>query len=70
MGEELGAELFFAIYLGLVGVVFAMGPPENASETRWRSVTLVFCAVLAVVMICWLALRVIAALFHIIGAAG
>jgi hypothetical protein len=69
MSEELGSELFFAIYLGLVGVVFAMGPPENATETRWRSVTLIFCAILAVVMICWLALRVIGVLFHVIGAA-
>jgi hypothetical protein len=67
MSEELGAELFFAIYLGLVGVVFAMGPAEDRTETRWRHVTLVFCAILAVVMICWLALRVIAAVVHLAG---
>jgi hypothetical protein len=65
MDEQLGAELFFAIYLGLVGVLFAMGPPETKNEARWRSVTLVFCAILAVVMIMWLAVRVIAAVIHI-----
>ena len=67
MGGEIGAELFFAIYLGLVGVVFAMGPPENKNEARWRSVTLMFCAVLAIVMICWLAINVIAAVAHLGG---
>jgi hypothetical protein len=65
MGTELGSELFFAIYLGLVGVLFAMGPPENKSEARWRSVTLAFCAILAVVMIMWLAINVIAAVAHL-----
>ncbi len=65
METELGAELFFAIYLGLVGVVFAMGPPETKNEQRWRSVTLVFCAILAVVMIMWLAINVIVAVAHI-----
>ncbi len=65
METELGAELFFAIYLGLVGVVFAMGPPETKSEQRWRSVTLAFCAILAVVMIMWLAVRLIAAVAHL-----
>jgi hypothetical protein len=67
MGSELGPELFFAIYLGLVGVLFAMGPPETKSEARWRSVTLAFCAILAVVMIMWLAVRVIAAVAHLAG---
>ena len=67
MSDELGAELFFAIYLGLVGVLFAMGPPETKNEQRWRSVTLVFCAVLAVVMIMWLVVRVIAAVAHLGG---
>ena len=65
MQSELGAELFFGIYLGLVGVLFAMGPAENKSEARWRSVTLAFCAILAVVMILWLAVRVIAAVAHL-----
>ncbi len=67
MSDELGAELFFAIYLGLVGVLFAMGPPETKNEQRWRSTTLAFCAILAVVMILWLALRVIAAVAHLGG---
>lgn len=67
MGTELGSELFFAIYLGLVGVVFAMGPPETKSEARWRSVTLAFCAILAVVMICWLALNLLTAIAHLNG---
>jgi hypothetical protein len=62
---ELGSELFFAIYLGLVGVLFAMGPAETKSEARWRSLTLAFCAILAVVMILWLAVRVIAAVAHL-----
>ena len=61
MGEELGAELFFAIYLGLVGVAFAVGTPESKTEAKWRSVTMAFCAILAVCMICWLAVRVIVA---------
>jgi hypothetical protein len=67
MNTELGAELFFAIYLGMVGVVFAMGPPENKSEQRWRSVTLAFCAILAIIMIMWVAVRLIAAIAHIAG---
>ena len=62
---ELSSELFFAIYLGLVGVVFAMGPPENKNEQRWRSVTLAFCGILAIVMICWLAVRLIAIVAHL-----
>lgn len=65
METELGAELFFAIYLGLVGVVFAMGEPQSKNEARVRSITLAFCAILAVVMILWLAVRVIAAVNHL-----
>jgi len=65
MGGELGPELFFAIYLGLVGVVFAVGPPESKSEARWRSVTLAFCGILAIVMTFWLAINVIAAVAHL-----
>jgi hypothetical protein len=66
MGDELGAELFCAIYLGMLGVVFAMGPAETKSEARWRSVTLMFCAVLAIVMIMWVVVRVLAAIAHIV----
>lgn len=66
MSGELGSELFFAIYLGLVGVIFAMGPAESKSEARWRSVTLAFCAILAIVMIMWLVVRVIAAVAHVV----
>jgi hypothetical protein len=65
VSTELGAELFFAIYLGIVGVVFAVGPPESKSEARWRSLTLAFCGILAVLMICWLALNVISAVAHL-----
>jgi hypothetical protein len=63
--SELGAELFFAIYLGIVGVVFAVGPPESKSEARWRSLTLAFCGILAVCMLCWLAINIISAVAHL-----
>jgi hypothetical protein len=67
MGTELGSELFFAIYLGLVGVIFAMGEPQSTTEAKWRNATLAFCGILAVVMIMWLAIQIIAALAHITG---
>lgn len=59
MSTELGAELFFALFLGLVGVVFAVGTPESKSEAKWRSATLAFCGILALLMICWLALKLV-----------
>lgn len=62
METVFGAELFFAVYLGLVGVVFAMGEPKSDTETRVRIMTLVFCAILAVVMILWLVAQVLSAL--------
>lgn len=61
MESVFGAELFFAIYLGLVGVVFAMGEPKSETEGKVRTMTLVFCAILAVVMILWLAAQVLSA---------
>lgn len=65
MGTELGAELFFAIYLGIVGVVFAVGEPESKTEAKWRSATLAFCGILAILMLCWLALNIISAVAHL-----
>jgi hypothetical protein len=56
---HIDAAIFFAIYLGIVGVVFAMGEPQDRRESRIRAVTLVFCAVLAVVMIMWVVLGVL-----------
>jgi uncharacterized membrane protein len=55
----LDAALFFAVYLGMVGVVFAMGEPQDRTEKRWRHVTLIFCAILAIVMIMWLVVAVL-----------
>ncbi len=65
METVFGAELFFAIYLGLVGVVFAMGEPKSGSQAKVRTMTLVFCAILAVVMILWLAAQVLTAVLGI-----
>ena len=67
MATELGSELFFAIYLGIVGVVFAMGEPQTGTEGRIRAATLAFCGILAVVMILWLAVQIIEALAKITG---
>ena len=56
---HIDAAIFFAIYLGIVGVVFAMGEPQSNREAKVRAVTLVFCAILAVVMIMWVVLGVL-----------
>ena len=65
METVFGAELFFAIYLGMVGVVFAMGEPVSKTEARVRSATLAFCAILAVVMVLWLAAQVLVAVMEL-----
>lgn len=61
MATVLGGELFFAIYLGIVGVVFAMGDPQTKAEGKIRAATLAFCGILSVVMILWLAAQVLVA---------
>ena len=67
MATELGSELFFAIYLGIVGVVFAMGEPKTGTEGRIRAATLAFCGILAVCMIVWIAVQIIEGLARITG---
>jgi len=56
---EIDGAIFVAVYLGVVGVVFAMGEPQSNGEKRIRIVTLVFCAVLSVVMILWLVVAIL-----------
>ena len=64
MQTVLGGELFFAMYLGMVGVVFAMGEPASKTEVRVRNATLAFCAILAVVMILWLAAQILSVILE------
>lgn len=67
METVFGAELFFAIYLGIVGVVFAMGEPKTGTEGKIRAVTLAFCGILAVCMIMWIAVQIIGAVARMTG---
>lgn len=46
--------LFIAIYVAVVGTVYAMGEPRTKGEAMGRLITLWICAVAGVVLIVWL----------------
>jgi hypothetical protein len=57
--DPLDPALFVALFLGVTGTVYAMGEPQTKTETRLRLVTLILCAVIAVVMVFWLVTTVL-----------
>jgi hypothetical protein len=52
--DPLDPALFVALFLGVTATVYAMGEPLTKTEIRLRLVTLVLCAVIAVIMCLWL----------------
>jgi hypothetical protein len=52
--DVLDPAMFVALYLGVVATVFALGDPISKLETRVRAATLIFCALIAVIMVAWL----------------
>jgi hypothetical protein len=56
--QDLDPALFVALYLGVVGTVFALGEPRNSVETYLRAGALFFCAIIAVIMILWLSVGI------------
>lgn len=52
--DALDPALFVALFLGVVGTVYAMGEPLTKGEMRLRMGTLIICAVIALIMAFWL----------------
>jgi hypothetical protein len=57
--QVLDGAIFVALFLGIVGTVFAMGEAQDPREAKFRHATLYFCAVMAFVMMIWLILILI-----------
>ncbi len=51
--------LFIAIYVGVVGIVYAVGEPQTKGEAMGRAIALWMCAVAGVLLIIWLAVAIL-----------
>jgi len=57
--DPLDPALFVALFLGVTATVYAMGEPLSRTEMRLRLITLILCAVIAVVMAFWLVVGIL-----------
>jgi hypothetical protein len=62
--------LFIAIYVGVVGTVFALGDPRKDSEVMARTVAFWMCGITGVLLMVWLVLAMILRIGILVGIEG
>lgn len=59
--------LFFTIYVGIVGTVFALGEPRRHSEIMARTIAFWMCGITGVLLMIWLVLAMLLRMGVLVG---